>query len=175
MSGAVSLEVADLHWLPGGDPDHDLCAHGRLVVRVGSAVLVDQADLAVSTGALHLLRSLTEDHTPSAPLAEHLVPHCGHVMHLDASGRLTNLGCGIGVDWWVRQEPGSVRLLFADGTEVVVTDVHWRRAVVGVADAVAAFYRASPPRRPCTEEDAAWYAVFRHEWERRRADAARLD
>ena len=40
----------------------DLCAHGNVRIHIGGDVLED--DVSLSAAALHLLRSVTEDHDP---------------------------------------------------------------------------------------------------------------
>lgn len=172
MNGSSTVRIlpSGLHWLQ--DSDSDLCAHGGVVVSVDDRPFITPAedDLAVSTGALHLLRTLADDHTPQTPRAEHLIPHCGHFMHMDeASGEAVNLGCPVGVNWWVRHEAGSVVLAREDGAEVRVSERDWARAVAEFADAVDAFFVASPARVLADEHDAQWFHAMRGEWNRRRA------
>jgi hypothetical protein len=170
MTPVVRIVGSGLHWLVP-DPQHDLCAHGAFALRVGGECFGagEADDLALSTGALHLLRSVASDHTPESPLAEHLVPCCGHFMVVDdASGRVENLGCPEGVDWWVRHVGGEVVLTRGDGEERRVARDEWARAVAAFADDVAAFFDASPPREPGDEHAASWFAAMREEWARLR-------
>lgn len=169
--GAIRIQPTGLHWLVDHSPG-DLCAHAGVVVTVNGQPFITSAenDLAVSTGALHLLRTLVDDHSPQAPRAEHLIPHCGHFMVMDGeSGAVVNLGCLDGVNWWVRHEGGNVVLTRRDGGEVRLSEREWARAVAEFADAVDAFYAASPARVPADEHDAAWFHALRHEWRQRRS------
>lgn len=167
---------AGLHWL-GPEPQHDLCAHGGVVVLVDGEEFVrsEDADLAVSTAALHLLRTVVADHTPESPVGEHLVPHCGHFMVVDGeTGLVANVGCPWGENWWVRHVDGVVVLTRGDGAERRVGRGAWAGAVADFADAVEAFHAASPPREFSDDYDAGWFAVMREEWTRLRAAAADL-
>lgn len=171
MLPTVLIEAIDLRWI-GPEPQHDLCAHGGIVVMVGGVPFIEdrKADHAVSTGALHLLRAVFSDHTPDAPLAEHLIPHCGHFMVLDpATGDLVNLGCPDGVNWWVRHNRDAVVLTREDGVEARTTPAAWAQAVARFADQVAAFYEASAPREPSGEHASEWFNALWQEWNRLRA------
>ena len=63
----------------------------------------EQDDTGVARSALALSRTLVADHTPDAPVAEQLVLH-------DCGFATTLASCGIGANWWVRHEQGSVHL-----------------------------------------------------------------
>jgi hypothetical protein len=173
MSGtspALLIEGIGLRWI-GPEPQHDLCAHGGIVVSAdGVPFIADrEADHAVSTGALHLLRAVFANHTPDAPLAEHLIPHCGHSMVLDpATGDLVNCGCPHGVNWWVRHDGNAIVLTREDGVEARTTPAAWARAVARFADQVAAFYEASPSREPYDEHASEWFNTLWKEWDRLR-------
>lgn len=167
----IRIEPVGLRWLLA-DSAGDLCAHAAVVVTVDGEPFVTSAldDLAVSTGALHLLRTLADEHTPHTPRAEHLIPHCGHFMVVDdESGAVVNVGCPAGENWWVRHEAEGVVLTREDGAEARVSEREWARAVAGFADAVDAFYATSPAREPADEHEAEWFHAMRHEWRQRRS------
>ncbi|MBB4636858.1 hypothetical protein [Longimicrobium terrae] len=167
----IRIQPVRLHWLVDDSPG-DLCAHAGVVVTVDGEPFITSAekDLAVSTGALHLLRTLADDHTPQTPRAEHLIPHCGHFMAVDdESGAVVNVGCLSGANWWVRHEGGGVVLTREDGAEARVSEREWARAVAEFADAVDAFYATSPARQPADEHEAEWFPAMRHEWRQRRS------
>lgn len=166
---ALAVTPTDLYWI-GPEPEHDLCAHGGVEVVIGGEVFLADDDVVVSAGALHLLRTLERDHTPDAPVAEHLLPHCGHFMVLDPdTGEAFNIGCPQGANWWVRHDGANVLLTREDGAERRVRRGEWARAVAEFADEVAAFYTASPPRQPTDKHDAAWLQALWDEWRLRRA------
>lgn len=173
LAETVRIVPAGLHWI-GPEPERDLCAHGGIEVLVDGEPFItgEGGDLALSTGALHLLRTLRADHTPEAPLAEHLVPHCGHFMHMDEStGEVINLGCPLGANWWVRHDGDAVLLTREDGAGHRTRRHAWTLAVAEFADAVDAFYASSPARQMDDDYDAEWFAAFRAEWARRRTAA----
>jgi hypothetical protein len=162
-----------ISWLEPELAAVDLCAHGRVQVIFKDQVLFDTGPegKAVSTAALHLLRTLEADHTEAAPLFEHLIPCCGHFMYFDESGQLVTLGCPNGGNWWVVHDGASVLLEFPDGPALRVSEEDWCQAVVIFADQVWAFYQANPERQIEDEYDAVWFAAFMAEWQRRRAAA----
>lgn len=170
MAATLEIEPLGMHWLDADNEAGDLCLHGGIRVAVSGEALIDTGaeDYALSTGALHLLRTLDRDHTPDRPISEHLVPHCGHVMVVDGeSGSVTNVGCAAGVNWWVRHEGSDVVLTFADA-DARVPAGEWRRAVCAFSDVVAAFYDAGGKKRPLDALAQEWYEPFRAEWERLR-------
>lgn len=171
---ALSISAVGLHWLPTVPAHADLCAHAGITLEYEGQLLVDARDdeLAVSTGALHLLRTLSAEHTPERPVAGQLAPCCGHYMLVDAaSGEVANGGCPNGVNWWVRHAGAAVTLELPDGRRLTIPREVWCRAVVAFADAVDAFYAASAPKVPGGADDEEWFAAFRAEWRRRRAGA----
>ena len=82
----------------------------------------------------------------------------------ERSGRVTNLGCPEGVNWWVRHDAGRVHLEFPDGRQVSVTATDWRLAVTAFSAQVWAYFAASPPKQAYDEWDAQWFAAFMQEW-----------
>ncbi|MBK7908717.1 MAG: hypothetical protein IPJ78_19515 [Gemmatimonadetes bacterium] len=172
---AFRIELSHLHWLNADDPSSDLCAHGGLRVSHGERVYVDEPEAghAVSTGALHLLRSVERDHCPEDVSCDQLVPCCGHFMVYDADRReVRNVGCPNGISWVVRHRPdGRVALHFPQHEELVLPLAEWREAVIGFSRAVREFYFGAEPKQPAIESDDEWYPHFIAEWERRHARA----
>ena len=170
---SLAIRPIRLHWLPNQPDPHDLCAHAGVQVLQGEHSLIAEASpaFAVSTGALHLLRALKQDHTLESPLAEHLIPHCGHFMVLTPDTRqLTNVGCPTGLNWWIRHQGIQVLLQFGDHTQFIVSQGEWRVAVTEFSSQIMAFYDASALKLPAPD-DAEWYAAFLNEWHQRHSDA----
>jgi hypothetical protein len=169
----IKIIPLDLHWLDDGiSSETDLCAHGGVRVECDSAPLLVSAetDLAVSTGALHLLRTLSRDHTPESPLAEHLIPCCGHAMCIDnRSGELVNVGCSAGLNWWVRHGGDTIELELPQGCRPVIPRGEWRKAVVAFSATIADFYAKSPAKLPEPDLDEPRFRAFWEEWRRRTA------
>ena len=170
MVESVRIAAYGLRWLEP-ESEYDLCAHGRAEVRLDDELFIATSDgeLALSTAALHLLRTVASTHTADSPVAEHLIPCCGHFMYLDDMGRAVNLGCPYGVNWWVRHDDGIVVLNREDGVERRVGSEAWARAVGAFSDQIRAFYQASPPREFSGEDDALWYRAVQEEWNALRA------
>jgi hypothetical protein len=156
-----------LHWVDSESARVDLCAHGNIRVTLSGEVLLTYTgpgSLSVSTGALHLMRTLESNHSAESPVAEHLIPHCGHCMYLRPDGKLENIGCPHGLNWWVRHEANIVILEFPEERQYSISSGEWWRAVTSLADAVAAFFKASESKQPEDNEDQKWFTAFWAEW-----------
>ena len=170
----VVLQPVNLRWInDAADDPTDLCAHGDVEFRIGGDVLLDGSsgrNLTVSAAALYLLRTLSVPHSRAAPVGDHLFPGCGFTLY-DVAGApdVVICGCPNGEDFEVRHQVSGAGVIVraADGREWPMGWSEWRAAVFGFADRVADFYAACSPKQPATE-DAAGYAKFVAEWERRR-------
>ena len=159
------------------DDPTDQCAHGDVEFTIDSIPFVAGEageDITVSAAALHLLRTLTHDHTAASPVAEsQLFPCCGFTAFaVDGPFPVLVLGCPSGVDLEVVHSGVLVTIRAEDGKEATVSEAEWRDAVLAFVDDVQAFYDASPPRKPFGEgpDDEGWTA-FWQEWGDRRVAA----
>jgi hypothetical protein len=170
----LKVEPLNMHWLDQVPDAADLCCHGGVrMVLDGEVLLQTDEDYAVSTGAVHLLRTLQRDHTDTDQVAEHLIPHCGHFMVADdESQTVLNIGCADGVNWWVSHIDGDVVLTSETGLEVQVSDRDWCQAVIGFSEQVSAFYGPADQKKPPDDLSEDWYPVFLDEWRRLRAEAS---
>jgi hypothetical protein len=170
MGERVRIEPRNLHWLPGGPAAQDLCVHGGAIVRIDDELVVDDSaeEWALSAGAVFLLRTLDRDHTPEHPVAEHLLPHCGHAMYVDSeSPDVVIVGCPHGRNWCVVHAGDQVVLGFDDGRQYRVPVEGWRNGVLEFSDAIEQFYSASEPKEPSDADAAAGFEAFLSEWKRR--------
>jgi hypothetical protein len=138
-------------------------------VAYGDKMLIDTRPqrYPVSAGGLHLLRTLRRNHTKEDPIAENLIPHCGHFMAI-VKGELTIISCPEGLNWWVRHEGDSVKLdcnddQFKEDVQLTIPSDEWSDAVKAFARVISNFYGRSAPKTP-GPEDAEWYAAFWREW-----------
>lgn len=173
MADEFQLELLNIGWMAGMSEAEDFCAHGKVLVRIGSSILSDANtdEWTVSAGALYLLRTLTQNHTPKAPVGDQLLPCCGHAMWPDEiSNDVFICGCPNGIDWSVQHETDAVRLTAADGATVLLSKQQYQAKVLAFVDAVEEFYQCSKAKNiPADAEDAEGYALFWREWRRRRA------
>ena len=140
MTNVFRLELLDQDWLDPSESHEDLCSHGHLRLTIGGVeVIGEDESYGISESALAMLRTLSADHTPHAPLAERMVFHgCGNILMMS---------CPIGADFSVRHRPGLVRIedvVRYDSTnedeavrfpqlEVELSDAEYQSQVVGFA------------------------------------------
>ena len=173
MKNQFELQLLTIGWMEGMAEELDLCAHGKVLAHFGGATLSDAAGpgWTVSAAALYLLRTLTLDHTPAAPICDQLLPCCGFAMWPDITSACDDVlicGCPNGIDWAVEHVAAGVQLTAPTGEQVVVSRPAYQQAVLQFADEVEAFYQRSKPKeRPADAEDAAGYEAFWREWHRR--------
>lgn len=170
----VEITATSLHWLSDTEPESDLCAHGRVQLTVLGDRICTEGEFCVSAAALYLLRTLESDHTQSHPVAEHLLPCCGHAMHAAPGDRdVTIIGCPNGVNWFVEHnEDATVTLSLAGASTYTIPDEQWVSAVCAFSDVVSRFYDDSASKKPFDSYAAIGYTTFRREWSRRRRFAA---
>jgi hypothetical protein len=170
-SGAmVRIRPLNLFWLHKENVSADLCAHGRVEVRIGDDVVVrpDQGDVTVSAAALYLMRTLERPHSKQARVGDQLFPCCGFTMwDHPGSADVLIVGCPNGIDLEVEFDRGDVVVRAGDDRSWVVPLVDWRSAVFAFADDVAAFYSASAPKTPSADDEPG-FRKFAAEWARRR-------
>jgi hypothetical protein len=174
MSAPVVLRPVNMAWIKGAlDDPADLCAHGHVEFRVGDRVLIDPAtgpEVTVSAAALYLLRTLSRPHTKAQPVGEQLFPCCGFTMYdIEGQEDVLVIGCPSGIDFQVLHADDQAVIVAGpdDLGELRVGRSTWVEAVNNFADLVAGFYARSSPKKP-SAEDAAGFAKFGNEWQRRR-------
>ena len=164
------IDATGLHWLEGMDERHDHCLHGNAVAVIGDRTL--EYDCTVSSTALYLLKSLTEDHIIYED-ANQMLPCCGHFVFPDKSGENVHIcGCPNGEDWTIRHEDGAVKLILEDGYAVTVPLEDYRREVLAFVQKIEDFYNRSLPKELdalCLEAET--YPLFWKEWHRRKETA----
>lgn len=164
------IEPVGLHWLYNEEPT-DLCAHGGIQVLLDGRIVFEQGTtddgLTLSTGALHLLRTVERDYEPGPDVSGQLVPCCGNWMVFDEDlHEVVNSPCPNGINGTVRHNGDSVEVRLSDNPSFVVTDLEWARAVHEFSAKVRAFYFAIP-RDASDAMDAEWHPQFVDEWDRR--------
>ena len=159
------LEILEKYWLPGQPEETDLCLHGTVRVQIGDDVLEDE--VCLSAAALHLLRSVTEEHQPDE-LAK-LFPIDGFCWTPDGEGSIYLGGCpNGGFDGYVTHEDDVVRIALEELPAVQIPLTEYQAKVFAFADQVEAFFRQSKPKVAIGELDKLWYPLFWEEWRRRR-------
>ena len=161
------IEATDLHWLEDCEQT-DLCLHGNARAIIGDRTL-EYEECTVSSTALYLLKSLTEDHIINeAP--NQMLPCCGHfILPAEDGKNVIVCGCPNGIDWTVRHGEGCVALILEDGYTVAVPIAEYRREVLTFVQKIEDFYHAAKPRK-LSGEQWEWdvYELFWKEWHRRK-------
>ena len=145
------IEILDLHWLHNMPEELDRCAHGNVRVTIGDEIIVDQQpgdeDWTLSAMALHLLRTLENDHHPESRVGEHLIPHCGfHIDHLEIEGDVYLQGCFEGVNFWIVHEADKIKITSETGVQAQLSVDEYRKEVLKFADEIMSFYERSKPK-----------------------------
>lgn len=160
------IDATDLHWLEGIE-DTDLCLHGHGTAVIGERTL--EYDCTVSSTALYLLKSLTENHMIYED--NQMLPCCGHFLIPDEKGENVYIsGCPNGKDWSIRHVAGAVELILEDGYTVTVPLDDYRREVLAFAQKIEDFYNAHPRTLPEDEWSRKVCELFWAEWHRRKEE-----
>ena len=163
-----TIDAADLGWLEGSEAT-DLCLHG-----IGTAVIGERTlsyDCTVSSTALYLLKSLTEDHILNED-DNQMLPCCGHFLIPDGKGENVIIsGCNCGEDWTIRHIDGAVELILEDGYTVTVPMDDYRREVLAFVQKIEGFYNAHPRKLPKDKFEREGWLAFWKEWHRRKEQA----
>lgn len=162
------IDAENLCWIDdSADNPEDLCLHGHAEVYIGTQKL--EYDACVSSSALYLLKSLSENHFIDTS-SNQMLPCCGFFMIADE--KLENVdisGCDNGIDWSVIHDGENVRLVLEDGMEEIVPMSDYRKEVLAFADKIENFYNSCSPKiMPKDEFNRNGYIAFWNEWHRRR-------
>lgn len=173
MTPCFAIDILELCWLSGTPEETDLCAHGVVRIRLGGHVLEDEVSMSAS--ALHLLRSVTDDHEPDE-LAK-LFPIGGYSWTPagDAFPYPIYLGgCpNGGFDGTVIHEGDIVRVALEGLPEVRVPIADYRAEVFRFADAVEGLFAAGKTKIVREGSlDELWYPLFWEEWHKLRGGSA---
>ena len=157
-----AIDILELCWLNGQPEETDLCAHGIVRIRIGEYVLEDE--VSMSAAALHLLRTVADDHEPDEYAK--LFPTDGFCWTPWGDPYPIYLGgCpNGGFDGAVIHEDGYVRIALENLPEVRVPLAEYRAEVFRFADRVEVLYRQSRPKIVTNALDRLWYPLFWKEW-----------
>jgi len=160
-----NLQLLETFWLSDTRTEHDLCAHGKVRVTLGSHSFVSE-NVTISATALVLLRSLERNHTEEFPLGEHLLPCCGHfLIYTKEMEEVLISGCCSGDNWDILHQQNAVLLKMENGFEAIVPFHAYKNTVLRFVDAVEEFYKNSPRKiLPEDEFDRVGYLRFWEEW-----------
>lgn len=170
----LEIELLSSHWIKFEDDDEDLCSHGQVRVRIGQEIIVDEGEKenfwTTSAMAVHLLRTLKDNHNSENPVGEHLIPCCGHhIDHLEGEENVHIQGCMTGHNFWVEHNNDKVILKTENGTKVQLPFEDYKKEVLRFVDKVEDLYRTSKTKKlPKDDYDRVGYEMMREEWKKRR-------
>jgi len=173
-----NLEIVLLtsHWIKFEDDDEDLCSHGQVRVKIGQEIIVNEGKKenfwTTSAMAVHLLRTLKNNHKPENMVGEHLIPCCGHhIDHLKEEENVHIQGCMTGHNFWVEHDIDKVILTTVSGTKIKLPFDTYKNEVLRFVDEVENLYRTSKPKKlPQDEYDRRGYELMWKEWENRKQE-----
>lgn len=161
------IDATDLCWIDGSKDDpEDLCLHGHAIVHIADKIL--EYDATVSSTALYLLKSLSEEHIIGQD--NQMLPCCGHFLAANEElNHVVILGCQNGIDWTVKHNGDTVEIELEDGTKDQIPFDDYKAEVFRFADIIEAFYKACTPKvLPADSFDKNGYIAFWNEWNNRR-------
>ena len=168
--GSFKITATNLEWIGGAKDDpEDLCLHGDATATIGDQTL--EYSCTVSSTALYLLKTLTEDHL--IDMDTQMLPCCGfNFLANEALDNVTVLGCPYGIDWTVTHDGNNVVITLADGTSEIVDIEEYTAEVFTFADMIEDFYKSCTPKiLPEDDElNRDGYIAFWNEWHRRRGE-----
>lgn len=169
MNETFELKLLSLYWLDNIREEIDLCAHGKLFVKIGNEIICDENtfEITVSSTALYLMRTLEEDYN-SGNYAGQLLPCCGFnfVAENKEDDFVNILGCPSEIDWAVIHRNNNVRLITEKGTEAEIDFENYKEIVLNFADKIESFYKGSKPKlvEEQNEMNVIGYPAFWNEW-----------
>lgn len=169
---SFELKLLDPHWICSGDQPDDLCAHGHVYLKIGEQVVSDyeSADWTVSSAALSLLRTLTNDYVKDE-YSNQLLPCCGFFLIADDEEESVIIqGCDTGIDWEiVHLDAERIQHTLENGYSAIIPTAIYRSAVLEFADEVEQFFINSQPKNlPTDAFHLKGYLTFWKEWHRLR-------
>ena len=177
MVNTFNIELLEINWIDEIDDQTDLCAHGNVKLTIGNETVVDKTEEMdhwnLRAMGMHLLRTLTENHTKEKLVGEHLIPCCGH--HIDYLENEKNVyiqGCFTGHNFWIRHKEKTVELTTETGnTKILLNFEQYKNEILDFVDKISDFYSVSLPRiLPEDEYDKTAYSKFWKEWNERRSE-----
>jgi hypothetical protein len=169
MSSSFEIKLLNIHWLNDAEEVQrgDLCAHGNVSLKIGDEILSDvQTDAwTVSATGLYLLRTLTQNYTPSM-WGNYLLPHCGHFFIKEKAEPVVIVGCDIGIDWAItHEEDDKVRHVSENGSRAAIGEKDYKAMVFAFTDEIESFYATSEERTLFDDDDQKeGYEAFWAEW-----------
>ena len=172
------IEILKLHWLENYDDPDDRCLHGKIRVSIGSEIVAKNSDeeddwYSLSAMALHLLRTLENNHTNKTQVAQCLIPTEGHhIDHKDNEFQVhieTAYPMADGCNWWITHSENIITIETEKGNLTTIPFEVYKQQILNFVDRIEDFYKESRPKNlPENNYDREGYLKFWNEWNTRR-------
>lgn len=163
------FKLLSLYWLENMNEELDLCAHGKLFVKIGDEIICDENtfEITVSSTALYLMRTLEENYKKD-DYASQLLPCCGFNFFAENENDdfVNIVGCPSGIDWTITHTDNKkIKHVTEKGNEAELEFEIYKQLVLEFADKIEAFYRKSK-QKVIVENDynKIGYSAFWNEW-----------
>lgn len=164
------FDLLSLFWQDSMPEELDLCAHGKVFLQIGDEIICDgdTFDITVSSTALHMMRTLSENYKKD-DFASQLLPCCGFNFFADSADDdyVNILGCPSGIDWEIiHLENNVVKFITENGTEAEIKLEKYKHIVLEFAEKIEKFYKDSKPKIIEENQDfnIKGYPAFWNEW-----------
>ena len=122
--------------------------------------------------AIHLLRTIKNNHNIESLVGEHLIPCCGHhIDHVENESEVHIQGCFTGINFWVHHTNKKVKLTTESQNEIVILQSEYEDEIKNFVDKVEKFYIESKLKiMPSDDYDKIGYEKMWLEWKKRRTE-----
>jgi hypothetical protein len=169
MNSLFEIKLLNIHWLNNEKEVQlaDLCAHGNVYVKINNEILsdIDTNVWTISVTGLYLLRTLTQNYTPSI-WSNYLLPCCGHFFIKENEEPVIILGCDIGIDWTIiHEKDNKIKHISQEGSIAIIDKNSYREMILEFTDKIENFYKRSIKRNIFDDNyQKEGYEAFWAEW-----------
>ncbi|GMO63288.1 MAG: hypothetical protein Ta2A_10300 [Treponemataceae bacterium] len=165
MENKFELNLINIHWLTAKSSSDDLCAHGKVFVKIGDEIISDDnsGDWTVTVTGLYLLRSIETDYKPFM-YGNYLLPCCGFNFWMDETDKVFLLGCNSGIDFSIEHIANNlIKIISKNNVAILIHKKEFIDIVLEFVSKIESFYKNNQRRKP-DRENKKGYKSFWEEW-----------
>ena len=171
MDENFEIKLLSINWIDNlPDNGSDLCANGKVYLRIGDKILSDakNEDWTVSAATVFLLRTLENDYN-EGDFYNFLLPCCGHYMVYEKNKPIIISGCNSGIDWNIKHIDNElVKHFIKNEIDGIIHKENYKKQIYKFSDSVEYFYYKSKKRKFNNKYNKIAYKEFRKEWKKLR-------